>query len=1122
MAPLRATVLIVCLALLHCVGAVLAAGPEPVNVALKAPSIDLLPFVQFYESDKPVMSVPLPGDGAGQSVLMPIDGRGSGPIYHWAVVSFANPDGAPGGVVLSIPHQGFVWSGVLWPQAPGTHVVALTTPQGVLPEVLRSLDQNAYRFTVEPGKTLTFAVEINRPRLGEVRLWREAAFDQAEINSTFLSGATLGIAMLLGLVMLALYTVRTSPAFLAGALFAIAATLRLALEEGYLPVLRKALPQAASSGVFLTAASESLMLTGLVACLITFPELRKRLAVVGNLMLGFAGLSLALPVYGWFEPLRAMGLARIGFAAMVVLGFALMLLLWRRGFSRAQASLPSWSMLVLWTFLAAIGANITADQRYFGPIVSVGLVLVLLTMAFTLAQFAFSHGFVSRRFFEESGRRALALAGAQEYVWDWQVAAQELHVSAEIERALAIRPGYLTETGLQGFLDLLHPLDRTPYEAAVRNAERRGKGVFSLEFRLRRGDGAYRWYKLKARAMQTADRRTQRCIGTLSDITNNKRSEDRLLRDAVFDRVTGLPNRALLTDRISRAIASVGAGAIHDLRLLLIDLDRFKTFNDGLGHETGDGILNVTGRRLQALAGPEDTVARMPGDQFAVLFSGEHKRDIVMFTEDVRREITRPIDARPREIYLTACIGVAGYTRRGETADDLLKNAAVALYEAKKRGPNSVDYFHEAMRDDRGELITLESDLRRAIERNEIEVLYQPIARIADMDLAGFEALVRWRHHEMGLLVPQSFIPLAEQTGLIIELGRHVLNEAGRQLGVWQRAFRPADPLFVSVNISASQLATADLIGEVRTLLAREALRPGTLKIEVTESAVMENPEHAAKVLEKLQALGVGLACDDFGTGYSSLSNLRSLPFDTLKIDKSFIDPDPEDARAQVILATVIDLAHDLGLSVIAEGIENQDRIDALGAMGCDYGQGFFIGPPMTAKQVVDALSGLPYATGLGKTVIAALLERATAQPAPAPTEKLPHFQPKHEPWPAPVLPPPPEPQPEPEPELQPEPEREASPDTAQPPVPRAGRAPMAPRLPRPPDPEPVPEPVATIEAFVPESLPALPRREPFPSLAWGPDELPETKVEAAPAKSKPARKKAAAKKVAAKKPRKK
>ena len=958
----------------------------------------------------------------------------------------------------------------------------------------------------------------------------------------------LGIAMLLGLVMVALYTVRTSPAFLAGALFAAAAAVRLALEEGYLPVLGKALPQAASGGVFLTAAAESLMLTGLIACLITFPELRKRLPVAGNLMLGVAGLSLALPVYGWFEPLRAMGLARIGFAVMAGLGFAVMLLLWRRGFARAQASLPSWSMLVLWTFIAAIAANAAAGQQYMRPIVSIGLVLVLLTMAFTLAQFAFSHGFVSRRFFEESGRRALALAGAQEYVWDWQVADHELHVSEEIERVLAIRPGYLAETGLQGFLDLLHPLDRSAYEAAVRNAERRGRGAFTLDFRLRRGDGAYRWYQLKARAMQAADRRAQRCIGTLSDITNSKRTEDRLLKDAVFDRVTGLPNRALLADRISRAIAAVAAGASHDLRLLLIDLDRFKTLNDGLGHETGDGILNVTGRRLQALAGPDDTVARMPGDQFAILFSGELKRDVVLFTEAVRREITRPIDARPREIYLTACIGVAGYSRRGETAGDMLKNAAVALYEAKKRGANSVDYFHDAMRDDRGELITLESDLRRAIERNEIEVLYQPIARIADMDLAGFEALVRWRHPEMGLLGPQSFIPLAEQTGLIIELGRHVLNEAGRQLGVWQRAFRPADPLFVSVNVSASQIVNSDLAGEVRTLLAREALRAGTLKIEVTESVVMENPEHSAKVLEKLQALGVGLACDDFGTGYSSLSNLRSLPFDTLKIDKSFIDPDPEDARAQVILATVIDLAHDLGLPVIAEGIENQERIDALGAMGCDYGQGFFIGPPMTAKQVVDALSGLPYATGLGKTVIAALLERATVQPALAPVATLAQFQSQYEPWPVPVLAPLPEPVHEPEPDPEPERESAAIADSAHLPVPRAGRAPMAPRLHRQPDQEPEPEPepepaaaiepgaahereavpaqtaepVQTIEAFVPEPLPPLPKREPLPSLELEQRQPPAIEAEDAPAKSKPPKKKSAAKKSAAKKARKK
>ncbi len=313
--------------------------------------------------------------------------------------------------------------------------------------------------------------------------------------------------------------------------------------------------------------------------------------------------------------------------------------------------------------------------------------------------------------------------------------------------------------------------------------------------------------------------------------------------------------------------------------------------------------------------------------------------------------------------------------KSGPTPEDLLRDAAVALYEAKRRGKDSAELFRPTMRDDRNELVTLESDLRRAVERGEIEVHYQPIARLADMDLAGFEALIRWRHPSLGLLGPDRFLKVAEQTGLIKDLGRHVMIEAGRQLGIWQRAFRPTQPLFVAVNVSSSQLVGSALVEDVQSILAREGIIRDTFKIEVTESVVMENPELAAQILDRLKLLGVGLSCDDFGTGYSSLSNLRRLPFDTLKIDRAFLETEMIDERAYIILRNIIALAHDLSLVLVAEGIESQEHIDRLSALGCQFGQGFFIGQPMTAKQVIDALSGVPY-SGAKKNVMTLLWER--------------------------------------------------------------------------------------------------------------------------------------------------
>jgi EAL domain-containing protein (putative c-di-GMP-specific phosphodiesterase class I) len=255
------------------------------------------------------------------------------------------------------------------------------------------------------------------------------------------------------------------------------------------------------------------------------------------------------------------------------------------------------------------------------------------------------------------------------------------------------------------------------------------------------------------------------------------------------------------------------------------------------------------------------------------------------------------------------------------------------------------------------------------------------------MDLAGFEALVRWRHPSLGLLAPESFLDLAEQTGMIKDIGRFVLNEATRQLGIWQRAFRPSEPVFMAVNVSASQLMDTDLVADIRAAVSRETVYRQTLKIEVTESAVMQYPEKSASLLELVKQLGVGLACDDFGTGYSSLSSLRHLPFDTLKVDRSFVSPEAEDEKAAIILQSIVSLAHDLGLTIVAEGIEDQAQVDRLVELECDYGQGFFIGQPMTAKQVGESLTSMPYAKGHGRTAMSNLWERATHEPVPLPVE---------------------------------------------------------------------------------------------------------------------------------------
>jgi diguanylate cyclase (GGDEF)-like protein/PAS domain S-box-containing protein len=952
-----------------------AAQDKTVDAAFDGPSIDLLPNLLAVDTDKPVVTIRTAEDASG--ILMELPAKGREPVHRWVVVTLTNSGAAARDLVVAMPHQGFAGSGLWWPKPIGSRIQNVVAAGNAAIAPLRVINSDAFALRIEPKGRVTVAMELTRTGLDEVELWQRIAFDGKAEQAGFYRGALLGIAMLLGVVALSLYAVRTLAVFPFASVFIWSAIAFIALELGYLPQINEALPKGFEFGPEIRAVVEGLMVVGLILCLTSFADLRKRRPVVGNILLLAAGLLLALPVYGWFEPARASGIARISFAAVVILGCFLIFSMWREGAARARVSLMSWAMITAWTLLAAFAALTPAADSMVKPFLSPGLVLVILTMSFALAQFAFAQGFLAQRFFAEDARRALALAASQQCVWDWRVEENSLHVGEDLEKTLGLRRGSLKDNSPEAWLDFIHPADRSAYLAAVEEADRRGHGSFAQEFRLRRGDGTFRWFLLRARAIPGADQRAARCIGTLSDITATRRAQDQLLSDAVHDRVTGLPNRALLVDRIEREISASGRMPVNNLYLMLIDLDRFKAVNDGLGHETGDGLLKIVGKRLAAIASEYDTVARMPGDQFAILFHGDKpKRDILPFTDKVRQTVSKPVNMRPQEIFLTASIGVSALREGSLTAEGLVKDAAVALYEAKRRGKDTVEFFREAMRDDRTELVVLEAELRRAIERNEIEVLYQPIARLADMELAGFEALVRWRHKTMGLLAPEAFIGLAETTGIIKDIGHRVLNEAGRQLGIWQRAFRPHDPLFVAVNVSSSQFMAADLIDDVKMLLAREGLVRDTLKLEVTESMVMENPALVIQILDRLKQMGIGVACDDFGTGYSSLSNLRRMPFDTLKVDRSFIETDVDDAKASLILESIILLAHDLGLAVVAEGIQSQEDVDRLGALACDFGQGYFIGEPMTAKQVVDVLSGVPLAAAQHKTAIDTLWER--------------------------------------------------------------------------------------------------------------------------------------------------
>ncbi|HKZ08739.1 MAG TPA: EAL domain-containing protein, partial [Methylomirabilota bacterium] len=455
---------------------------------------------------------------------------------------------------------------------------------------------------------------------------------------------------------------------------------------------------------------------------------------------------------------------------------------------------------------------------------------------------------------------------------------------------------------------------------------------------------------------------------------------DLLTRQAFHDPLTAMPNRGLFMDRLAHALARTERRPQH-VAVLFLDIDRFKVINDSLGHHVGDQILQELARRLAECVRPEDTVARLGGDEFAILLEDlDDVEGATAVAERVGRGLETPFVVEGREIVATMSVGVALNTRRPIAPDELLRDADMAMYRAKSQGRNRYEVFDTDIDVAAPAIhrLDLELDLRSAVARDEFRLHYQPVVHLETGRVAEFEALVRWQHKDRGLLAPEAFISLTEETGLIIPIGQWVLTEACRQARVWQEQ-RPSDPpLTIGVNLSARQLQDPNLVALVSRVLTDSGLDPRSLKLEITESVVMQDAPATLTTLHTLRDLGIRLAIDDFGTGYSSLGYLKRFPIDTLKIDRSFVEGITSDPEDTAIVQAVISVAKSLGLSVTAEGIETEEQLLRLRELGCDRGQGFYFGEPLAAEIAFESLDRHPAVVTLPRV-------EASAEPEPRP-----------------------------------------------------------------------------------------------------------------------------------------
>ena len=497
-----------------------------------------------------------------------------------------------------------------------------------------------------------------------------------------------------------------------------------------------------------------------------------------------------------------------------------------------------------------------------------------------------------------------------------------------------------------GWREVVHPDDveecLNRWARSVKTGE-----FFEMEFRLRRNDGVYRWHKARANAGTDNDGKITKWFGTNTDIDDQKQSEAKLNHFARHDPLTDLPNRAEFMAHLQSAIDRGRKNASTSFAVLFLDLDRFKVINDSLGHVIGDKLLKAIAVRLNSLVRPGDVVARLGGDEFTILLNRTGgKDDVITVAERVQNALAEPFSIDSYEVYTSASIGILISDEIMRNPEDFLRDADAAMYRAKESGKARYEVFDAEMHVRNLDLLRIETDLRHAVERDEFELLFQPIVDLAAGPISEFEALIRWRHPVDGLISPDDFIGVAEETGLIVPIGHWVLSEACRNIAEWQK---DADrQLSVSVNLSAKQLMHPSLVSRLRELLKEHGLDPRQLKLEVTESTVMEHSERSLSVLNQLASMGISLSTDDFGTGYSSLSYLQRFPFERIKIDRSFIDKMIADDKSAAIVKTILMLGDNLGIDVVAEGIENERQLEELVSHGCRLGQGYLLSPPIS------------------------------------------------------------------------------------------------------------------------------------------------------------------------------
>lgn len=871
---------------------------------------------------------------------------------NWALFALRNDSDVQIERLLVAPFFRLSGSGVINPDLGAPRLTALTVSHGLRPDRLRDAEADVFKITLDPGATVTFVAEMSGQRLPELYVWKPDAYVDYINSFTLFRGTVLGISSLAAVFLTIMFVVKGRGVFPATAAFAWAVLTYLLVDFGIMGPL-----VGISNGAVqpMRAAAEAGLATTLFGFLFVYLNLHRWHIRFLHLALGLVAVFLFLFGLAFFQPPVAASIARFVLLLLGITGLFLVLLLALRGYDRAVFLVPTWIIYLAWLAYGWMVVTGAVSNDIAQPAVAGGLVLLVMLIGFTTVQHAFSEGQVSVGTLSEVERRALALTGSGDFVFDWNIERDRVNVSESLGQRLGERRGGLRGS-VKRWLDRIHPEDRDRFRTALDTLVELRRGKVNSTIRIVCHDGSYRAFRLRVKPVLGSDGQTSRIVGTLQDVSDQRAAQERLLHDSVTDSLTGMPNRELFLDRLNRAMLRSRTNGGGKPAVFLIDIDQFSQLNERMGIAGTDSILLATARRISRLLNPLDTVSRINGDQFAVILSSEHAATkIAEIAEQIRKSLRAPYNFGERDLTLTVSVGVTIYDNSEIEAIDVLRDAELAMYYAKRQGGDRIESYRASSRSITAYSKATEEDLVRGIREGEFRMVFQPIVDLTTNSIAGAEALMRWHHSIRGVISPNEFIPLAERTGQIGKLGRIAFEQAAQQARGWANSFALDEHFFVSVNLSPHQLASENMLQDLRLLVAENAGIIKHMKLEVTESQVMANPEHAAYVLGNLKALGLRLALDDFGTGYSSLSYLHRFPFDTIKIPAPFvrIAENADMAHTQVpVMRAVLSLAEELSLTVVAEGVETDEEVQRLRKLNCRFVQGNLFGSAMSSDEM--------------------------------------------------------------------------------------------------------------------------------------------------------------------------